>query len=297
MSTQLHKLALEYTSGRLRRREVLLHTARTGWSALSSLCRVHGNRPVAHLTEPAIERWLEDRAHLHANSLVQQWGIVSGFLDWLVKQGELRTNPMRDMRKPRRPRVQPITLLDGDEARLLASLPDARAHAIVQLELGMGARRVEVSRLLIEDWFRREEMVLLTGKAGHQRYVPVPSAARAAFDAYLAEHPATSGPFIRSYNEPGQPLTPGTIGKLVAEWMTEAGVKRAAWDGKAGHALRRTVASEVYSMTGDLRDVQELLGHADLSNLVHYVRRVGTSRLRDALEDRPGGANRLTEAA
>jgi integrase/recombinase XerD len=206
---------------------------------------------------------------------------------------------MRDMRPPRRPRVQPITLNDGDHQRILAVLPDARARAIIALEHGMGARRVEVSRLRVEDWYRREGMMLLTGKGGAQRFVPVPTDARAALDAYLAEHPATSGPFIRSYKRPHQPLSPGAIGHLVTQWMLEAGAKLAPWDGKSGHSLRRTAATEVLEVTGDIRAAQELLGHASLSSTAHYIRRVDLAGLRDALEARGslGEGHRLREAA
>lgn len=102
----------------------------------------------------------------------------------------------------------------------------------------------------------------------------------AALDRYLAEHPATSGPLIRSYVRPWMGLSADYIGAVVTDVFWAAGVKNAPYDGNSGHALRHTAATETIDEMGDPRYAQELLGHAQLSTTVDiYIGRVGLPRL------------------
>ena len=280
----LAHLAHQYVTRRVRTGDVSKITAEGYRSTLAVLVAIHGHRPVAHLGTATIERWLEQRARLKPSTRATQWSQIKQFLDWLVDRGELSVNPCRQMRPPRRPRTEPRTIDTGDVAALLAVAPDARARAIIHLEVSMGARRVEVHRLRVEDWLRRDRLMRLVGKGGHERVVPVPPRASAAFAAYLDEHPATVGPFFRSYQRPHMPLAPSTIGHMMSDLMYEAGIKHAPHDGVSGHALRRTCASEVLDACGDLRVVQQLLGHAHLSSTSVYLRRANLVQLREAME-------------
>jgi integrase/recombinase XerC len=286
MGLSLQPHAHRYIVGRVRTGVINPETAACYRSTLAVLVELHGRRPVAQVGQATIERWLEVRRHLKPSTKATQWSQISGFLDWLVEQRLLRANPCRQMQAPKRPRVDPRTI-DGDaEERLDGVAPDARARAIVQLEWSMGARRIEVHRARVEDWSRRQSTMRLVGKGGHERVVPVPTGAARAFAAYLDEHPATVGPFFRSYQRPHMPLSPSTIGHLMAEWMYEAGVKHAPFDGVSGHALRRSCASDVLDACGDLQVVQELLGHAHLSSTAHYLRRKTVAQMREAMERR-----------
>lgn len=282
----LDYLVQQYLTQRSRTGEMLPVTLSGTRSTLAIFAASFGQRPLDKLGEAAVRRWMAARSGLKPSTLATQWSQVSTFLDWLVRKGRLRANPMRDMKAPRRPRTEPRTIEPGDITPILRAAPDARARAIVMLEWGMAARRVEVHRANVEDWSRRAGEIRLVGKGGHERTITVPGYAARCFDAYLAEHPASVGPLFRSYTRPNQRLAISTIGHYVARWMLEAGVKQSPYDGLAGHALRRTCASELLDETGDIRTVQEVLGHAHLSSSAPYLRRLNRVRMREAMESR-----------
>lgn len=120
------------------------------------------------------------------------------------------------------------------------------------------------------------------------------ASARDELDAYLTEHPATTGPLVRSYTKPWQPLHPHYLGQMAAQWMRDAGVKRTQWDGRSAHTLRHSAATEVLDATSDIRLAQELLRHTHLASTEYYLGRSGTDRVRAAREAR---ARRLLTAS
>lgn len=265
--------------------EVQKNTASNNWSSLMVLCKAHGNRPVTQLGQSTVVRWLQLRAHLKPSTRCTQWSMVSCFCQWLVDEGHLRTNPCATMTAPRRPRSIPRALPEADVAALLHIAPDVRGRAIVWLMVGLGLRCVEVHRLSVEDWARRDNLIRVVGKGHHEREVAVPAEARRALDAYLLAYPATSGPLIRSYTH-SRSIRPGTLSHYLSDWMRLAGVKHTPYDGKSAHALRHTCASDVLDECGDLRIVQEMLGHQHLSSTSVYLRRAGVRRMLDAMEGR-----------
>src|SRR5687767_9422169 len=99
-------------------------------------------------------------------------------------------------------------------------------------------------------------------KGGHERRLPITNDVLRALDFYLFELPATSGPLLRSARNGYEPIQAASIGKLVADWMRAAGVKRRPYDGVSAHALRRTALTEVAQATGDPFVLQQLAGWA-----------------------------------
>lgn len=276
-----------YLRGRVRRGEIDAGTAANYWSSLSVLVETFGARPPGRLGERDVERWREARAAvLQPSTMCTQWSELSCFLDWLVANNVIRRNPCRSMPAPRRPRSVPRALDEDEIAAILEVAPDRRARAIVWLKVGMGLRACEVSRARVEHWSRRDELLLVCGKGGHEREVPVIDEARHALEDYLVEYPASSGPLIRSYYQPHRGIRPSTLSHYLSAWCWAAGVKHAPYDGVSGHALRHTCASDVLDECGDLRAVQELLGHEHLSSTSIYLRRLRMGELRVAMEGR-----------
>lgn len=272
--------------GRLRRGELVLQTVRQWRSVLGGLVVCHGDRPVERFGIGTIERWREATAHHKPSTRASDWTAVTNFTKWLHQQGHIRTDPCVGLKAPRRPRTEPRALETGAVAALLRVAPDARARAIIWLEVGLGLRRIEVHRARIEDWLRRDELLRVTGKGGHERTVPVVAGARRALLAYLAEWPATVGPLIRSTTNPSNPLSLSALSHYMATWMYAAGIKHAPLDGVNGHALRHTAASDVLDNCGDLRVVQEMLGHQNLATTAVYLRRSRIGVMREAMEGR-----------
>lgn len=274
----------EYVTGRVRRGEITPLTGRNARSALGSLVSVVDTS--ATITPRTIDRWMRRRAHLSAASRRSDFSTARAWCDWLVSRRVLRSNPTAVFKAPKEPRRAPRALSTHAVAQLLEVCPDTRSRAVVWLMVGLGLRCCEVAGLRVEDWDRHDQVVRIVGKGGHERIIPmVPEVATAVGD-YLAQHPATDGPLVRSYREPWQALAADTISGQVSELMKAAGIKRHARDGVSAHALRHTCASDVLDASHDLTVVQELLGHQNLSTTAIYLRRAGIARMREAMGGR-----------
>lgn len=279
-------LALEYLGGRLRRGEIVHTTIIQHRSVLSALIAVHGQRSLSQFGDATIARWQEATAHLKPSTRACAWSAIVGFTRWAYAKGHIPSDPCVGVKAPRRPRTEPRALERDAVSELLAVAPDNRARAIIWLEVGLGLRRIEVHRLNVEDWLRRDELLRVVGKGSHERTVPVISDAARALRDYLDECPATVGPLIRSTTPPCPALSTSALSHYMTKWMYEAGIKHAPRDGVNGHALRHTAASDVLDECGDLRVVQEMLGHQNLATTAVYLRRARLGKMREAMEGR-----------
>lgn len=283
----LTPLVHRYVTGRHKRSELVRRTARDLRYTLYGLAEVHGQRPVAQLGPAIIDRWLETIGHLAPSTRRLYLSRVRGFCQWLVAHRHIRRDPTAHVPPIVQPRQQPRTLTQAEIARLYTIAPDTRARAIIGLMVGCGCRCIEVSRLQVSDYDPAGRTILLTGKGRHERLIPVPEETAEALDAYLSDVGAPGGPLIRSRKYPRSPMTAQTISKYMGRWLAQAGVKQAPLDGRSAHALRRTAASDVMDVSGDIRAVQEMLGHARIETTARgYLRPVSMEQLREAMEGR-----------
>jgi site-specific recombinase XerD len=280
-----------YLDERRRRGELVPETCRVIEKALRTFSENYGRRPIDKLSPRDIERWLETMvaAGLKPSTRGMRLSSLRVFLDWCRTKKYLRSDPMLGIKAPRRPRMAVQTINTVDVDSILAACPDARARAIVTLMYVLGTRCVEVARLNVEDYDRVTRTLRLVGKGLHEREVPVPPRAAVALDAYLAEFPASSGPFFRSYSNAGERVQSHYVSKLVSRWCRAAGVKHRPFDGVSAHAFRRTAATELLMATNDLTATQELLGHASPATLAPYLKRAHVERIREALAVRLDG--------
>lgn len=198
---------------------------------------------------------------------------IRGFTAWCAETGHLRQDPGAQVKMPRRPRRIPRELAADEARRVIEACPDRRAVVVVSLAFHEGLRRGEIARLEIGDIDRTFFSLRVFGKGGHERYVPLSAATSVAIDHYLAEHPAASGPLIRSYQHPTRGLHPDTITIMVSRIMRDAEVKQQAWDGKSAHAGRHTYAGALLDNGADIRDVSHVLGHVNLASTWPYLAR------------------------
>lgn len=280
---RLKELLHEFLRERLARRELDPMTARNYRSALNVFVTIVDRLP---FDADDIGRWREERSHLKPATARSHFSMIRAFSRWLYRKGYLPDDPTREVSAPKLTRRVPRALPVPAVARLLAVAPDARARAIVWLMVGLGLRCVEVARLELGDWDRTNAVVIVRGKFDHERILPMTAEVVAAVDEYLLEYPASGGPLIRSYPRPGHALQADTLSGMVSEWMNAADVKRMPRDGVSAHALRHTAASDVLDACGDLRVVQEMLGHRNLSTTSIYLRRAGMGAMREAMEGR-----------
>jgi integrase/recombinase XerD len=284
-----------YVDERRKRGEFTRDTAENAISTLMTFADVVGRRRLEQLGPRDVERWLETRGHLARSTRRNQFSKVAHFCRWLRRRGLTRQDIAEDVESPKQPRSVPRALSPEAVAKLLAVMPDHRARVLFWLGYGLGLRCIEMARLELTDWDRTAGIMIVCGKGSHERFVPVePRQAVWALDAYLDEHPVAGGPLIRSYNAPHRALTEQTISRLGTEWMYAAGIKRRNRDGVSWHALRHTAATELLEASGgDLRVVQEFLGHQHLSSTSIYLARAGAKKIRAAMQLRTFGDARV----
>lgn len=270
-TTTVDDLVWPYLRGRLAMAEIGRQTERNIACALRSFAAVCGNRPVERISRREVERWLEEIGQLAPSTRRAMLSRVAAFCEWLVERRHLRANPTRGIPKIKEPRALPRAQRPEAVTLLLSKCPDARGRLIVLLMVQEGLRCKEVSGLEFGDVDLVDRTMRVVGKGDHERMLPITDECMEAIESYLAEHPARNGPFIRSYQRPTEALTAGSIGRLVTEWMREAGLKRMPRDRVSAHALRHTCATDMLRKGANPRTVQAVLGHAHLSTTEIYL--------------------------
>jgi site-specific recombinase XerD len=246
-------------------------TIRNWRSKLGSFARSFGARQVKMLGQRDVETWLETRSSRSVATRRNDLSCVTSFCQWLARRGYIRVDPTREIRPVKVPRYLPRALPPEKVTKLLATVPDRRAVLICLLMVQEGLRCSEVARLQLGDIDFNERTTRVVGKGGHERFLPLSDETWGALTAYLQEHPATSGPLVRSYLQEWRGLAGDTISGKVSEWMSEAGIKRYRRDGVSAHALRHTSATDMLRAGAHLRDVQHALGHAHLATTETYL--------------------------
>jgi integrase/recombinase XerC len=222
------------------------------------------------------------RDGIDRNSLARALSVVRGFLRFLQRRRLAATTTLAALRSPRLPHSVPKPMTIEDAARALDAVGELAASAwqrkrdtaILALLYGCGLRLSEALGLA-----RGEaplgEMLTITGKGGKQRLIPVLPAVRETIADYLADCPyvlAKEGPLFVGAR--GGALNPRLVQRKVAALRGYLGLPETA----TPHALRHSFATHLLGAGGDLRAIQELLGHASLSTTQRYTS-VETQRL------------------
>ena len=203
-------------------------------------------------------------------SVQRRLSACRAFFRWLLKHGELAADPSAGLRGPKAPRKLPQEL-DADEMGQLVEVPvDAplglRDRAMMELFYSSGLRVSELCALRWGDLDLAGGEVRVLGKGRKTRIVPVGRHAREALVAYLAVEPAP----------PSAPVFPGRgagpiSARAVQKRVRELAMRQGVWKRVHPHLLRHSFASHVLESSGDLRGVQELLGHANIATTQIYT--------------------------
>ena len=212
----------------------------------------------------------EHRRGLSPKSLQRRLSACRSLYRWLLKQGEIAASPAEAVRAPKAPRKLP-QVLDVDEAvQLVEVATDAplglRDRALLELFYSSGLRLSEVCALKWRDLDFAQGLVSVLGKGSKQRIVPVGSHARTALQAWRDEvHGTDDTPVFPGRG--GRPITPRAVQLRIKQLAMKQGVFKRIHP----HLLRHSFASHVLESSGDLRGVQELLGHADIATTQIYT--------------------------
>lgn len=284
--TTIQRAVDKYISRRASTGVIATTTAVSQRNVLRAFAHIMGPILVTSVTPLHIERWLATTTGKAASTRAKRFGVIRVFFDDLVLQGLIHKNPCRAMRPPSTPRAVHRALTRPQVAAILRACPDELATCYVLLGFQCGVRRAEVAGLQVGDVSWAGETLLVHGKGGHQRIVPVPAEAMAAVERYVSAAGCSSGPLLRQRRFPDRGVSPDWVGEDFVELAYAAGVKKSARDGVSYHSARHTAATDIYRACKDVVMVRDVLGHASLSTTQTYVAGMDVSGLREAMAGR-----------
>ena len=283
-----------YLGSLARERRLSPHTTSAYRADLSSLADWLSERQVArwadvdsqHVRQYAAE---SHRAGLAARSIQRRLSAIRGFYGYLAREGGEAGNPAADIRAPKGPKRLPKTLDVDQMSRLLQTPPpraprrpvrgkpgrnddpalDLRDHAALELLYSSGLRLAELIGLDLVDVDIRDRTARVLGKGGKTRIVPVGGAALRAIEAWLVARGslAEDGEQALFIGRNGRRLGARALQLRVAAWARRQGIGVHVHP----HLFRHSFASHLLESSGDLRGVQELLGHANISTTQVYT--------------------------
>jgi len=257
--------------------EAYQRSVRQSLDALAGWMKRHGHQP-ADLGTDELAAFLKQRKTdgLNAASLRILTVHLKIFFRWLASSGRLPMDPAEPLLAPRPDQTLPETLHLPEVIRLLESIDPSqrlgrRDKAILELFYSSGLRLSELCGLRLETTDLEEGFLRVTGKGNKTRIVRVGGQALEAIRNYLSnERPElvtsrTSSHLFISVR--GGPLSPDRVRQIVKQRAREAGIESNIYP----HLLRHSFATHLLEGGADLRIIQELLGHADISTTQIYT--------------------------
>ncbi len=224
----------------------------------------------------AYEADLVDRGYA-TSSVDRRVSVIKGFHRFLVREGYARRNPTDTLQLPKPPERLPDVLSASQVGAMLAACtgdgpPEMRNRAILEVLYGCGLRVSECTGLDLGDCIIEEGYLRVVGKGGKERISPISGAALEALGAYLERaRPALAKPYAKPtaavfLNARGGRLTRQSVHAIVADAGRLVGV-----DNLHPHTLRHSFATHMLEGGADLRVIQEILGHSDISTTQVYT--------------------------
>ncbi|MBI4807576.1 MAG: tyrosine recombinase XerC [Nitrosomonadales bacterium] len=239
------------------------------------LLALAGETPLPDLKSHHIRRYI---AQLHSGglggrSLARVLSAWRGFYSYLMRDHGCKSNPCVGLRAPKAPKTLPHAL-SPDEAVKLVEMKvetplDARDKAMFELLYSSGLRLAELVSLDPIDMDFADASVRVTGKGNKTRIVPLGSHAIAALQAWLAVRDQVARPEVTALfvGTKGARISPRTVELQLDKCALKQGLNT----GVHPHMLRHSFATHVLQSSGDLRAVQEMLGHASISTTQVYT--------------------------
>ena len=243
---------------------------------IRQLFREADDFPLANLQGHQIRRFI---AHLHATglggkSLARMLSAWRGFFTYLIRDHNFSINPCAGLRAPKSPKNLPQTLSPDEAVRLVNINPGddvlgLRDKAMFELLYSSGLRLAELVSLDPAALDLQDASVRVTGKGNKTRIVPLGSHAVTAIRHWMQARTALlkTGELALFIGKNGARLSPRSVQLRMKEW----GIKQGLDSNVYPHLLRHSFASHVLQSSGDLRAVQEMLGHASISTTQVYT--------------------------
>jgi integrase/recombinase XerC len=213
------------------------------------------------------------RQGIGGRSLQRNLSAIRAFYRYLLKEEKVKNNPAEGIIAPKSPRKLP-KVLDADQTAQLVEINDddtlaVRDRAMLELIYSSGLRLAELISINLNDIDFNDRIITVTGKGNKTRSVPVGQHAIKAIKRWLKErklmvNESEQALFISSR---GKRISPRSVQDRLKQWAIKQGLPNHVHP----HMLRHSFASHLLESSGDLRAVQELLGHADISTTQVYT--------------------------
>lgn len=210
---------------------------------------------------------------LHAKSIQRILSAGRGLCNYLIRTGRIKTNPFDDVRAPKAEKRLPKTL-SADQLTALIEIKiddplSYRDKAIMELFYSSGLRLAELCSLDLNDLNLPEKMLRVTGKGEKTRDLPIGRHADKAIREWLMQRNALPLKDFQAVfiSKLGKRISPRAIQQRVKYWAAKQGIEISV----SPHMLRHSFASHLLESSGDLRAVQELLGHSNISTTQIYT--------------------------
>jgi integrase/recombinase XerC len=219
------------------------------------------------------------KSGLSARSLSLAASALRSFYRYAISQQWLSQNPADYLKLPKPDKTLPKQLEIEQISQLLSfdshdDILACRDKAMLELFYSSGLRLTELVALNLPDLQLSEALVRVTGKGNKQRQLPVGRMARSALREWLVQRPALLGADTPATDQQAlflsierQRISPRQVRERVLHWAKQQGLGQQLHP----HMLRHSFASHLLQSSGDLRGVQELLGHANLSTTQVYT--------------------------
>lgn len=213
------------------------------------------------------------RKGMKASSIATQLSSLRSFFDFLILRGDIAANPAKGVSAPRKQRPLPKNL-DVDEVHQLLEVKDddplaIRDRAMMELMYGAGLRLAEMVSINVKDISLNRGEIRVIGKGDKERKVPFSGMAREWVGRWLKVRGqfASSDETALFVSRRGERISHRNVQKRMAEW----GQKQAVNSHISPHKLRHSFATHVLESSNNLRAVQELLGHENISTTQIYT--------------------------
>jgi len=214
---------------------------------------------------------------LSATSSARYFSSLKGFFLYLLRNKYILKNPIEKISAPKISQKLPAVLTVNEVEKILC-LPDGesklglRDKAILELFYACGTRVSELLNLKIGDLFLKEEIIRVFGKGSKERLIPIGSSAINWIDQYLMKSRPLLMKKLKSenylfLNSLGSKLSRMGVSKIIDRYVKEAGIVKKVHP----HTFRHSFATHLLEGGADLRAVQEMLGHADISTTQIYT--------------------------
>ena len=240
------------------------------------------------ITAEQVERWLSNLLQRKPTSRARKITSVFKFLEYLVKHKFIKTNPLEHIVHPRIKRELPhvLTLSDVEKlqgAMVISSPQGLRDRAMISVIYGCGVRVTEACGLLLQNIFLEESFLKIYGKGSKERLVPLGSVAKAHLQTYLVHgrpvlQKNCSGNFV-FLSQRGGAISRKTFWLNLKTYAHNVGIE---FNVKP-HLLRHSFATHLLNNGADLRSIQAMLGHSDISTTQIYTH-LNVAHLQNAYE-------------